>query len=333
MIQRLYLGLLLSVALPFSVQPVAAQSPASAQERPAPADPLTVEIQLADADRFVKLFEATDGKPSAQELQEHYINPGSYGLSVFTPGRIGDGKRLAKAIAANPQMYKSAIDICLPVVKAANAELRSIYLGMQGALPEAKLPPIYVLFGAGNSGGTAARGVQVLGLETLCKVSDGPEELQRTLRRFFAHETVHVLQQDAGLTFGKDALLHNILAEGAADFIARLVTGEEPEPARSAWAEPREAELWEQFLADIDLTRAVAEYSGGDTPEGAAFQRWIGNYGNAPDGWPGELGYWMGMKIWERYYAAAPDKHATLREMLSIKSPRKILETGSLSAR
>lgn len=322
MIPRLCSWFLLSAAIP-----------ASAQERPVPADPLTVEIQIEDAIRFSHLFAKSDGKPSAQELQKQYINPGSYGITVFTPNRIVDGEKLAKAIAADPQMYLSAINTCLPVVKAANSDLRSIYLGMQGALPDAKLPQVYVLIGAGNSGGTAVAGAQVLGLETLCKISDTPEDLRQTLRHFFAHETVHALQQDAGLTFGQDDLLHNILAEGAADFIARLVTGEEPDSVRAAWAEPREAELWKQFLTDIELTREAEHHNDDGTPEGRAFRRWIGNYGNAPDGWPGELGYWIGLRIWERYYATASDKHAVLQEMLSIKSPRKILQSGSLSAR
>src|SRR5690606_6303016 len=130
------------------------------------------------------------------------------------------------------------------------------------------------------------------------------------------HETVHVLQQDTGLAYERDALLHNILTESAADFISQLVTGEEPDAARAEWAEPREAELWKQFLADIQLTREAKEYRNDSSPEGSAFRRWIGNYDNAPDGWPGELGYWMGLKIWERYYEAASDKHAVLQEML-----------------
>lgn len=312
---------------------IAPQAKAMPDTRPPDADALTAEIHLADAERFVRLFTDSNGQPTTNQLQEQYLGPGSHGISVFTPNRIIDAENLRNAIVKDRQSYAKAIDQCLPVVRAANSDLRSIYLGIRGALPDARLPQVYVLFGAGNSGGTAAPGAQVLGLEKLCEITDSPDDLRKTLRHFFAHETVHALQEDAGLAFGDDALLHNILAEGAADFIARLVTGEEPDPTRATWAETRESELWEQFQADIDLIDNSKNQDNYSASEKAAFKRWIGNYSNPPDDWPGELGYWMGMRIWERYYAATPDKQVALQDMLSITNPRQILKTGSFVER
>ena len=282
-------------------------------------DPLTAEIQLDDADRFVALFERTGGKPTAEQLKAEYLDPGSYGVEVFTPRRIVNAERLAQEIAANTEDYRRAIDICLPQVREANADLRSIYLGLRGALPNADLPDIYVLFGAGNSGGTAGPGAQVLGLEVLCRLSSEPDALRRTLRHFFAHETVHALQRETGASSADDHLLQSVLAEGAADFIARLVTGEEPDAPRAEWALPREAELIARLDADFDIVR-----SGGDGHH-AALRRWVGNYGSAPDDWPGELGYWMGLRIWERYWAQAQDKRGALNRMLTLDDPRAIL--------
>jgi hypothetical protein len=276
-----------------------------------------------------------DQRPTAAQLKRDYLDQGSFGIGVFTPGRIVDADNLARAIAANPTRYAQAIKTCLPVAKAATADLRAIYLGLHGALPDVKLPQVYIVFGAGNSGGTAGPGAQVLGLEVLCRMSPTPEKLRQTLRHFFAHETVHSFQQDAGMTLARDPLLAAILVEGAADFIAQLVTGEEPDAVRAAWATPREAELWRQMQADIALTRKLTDKDDPEegSPEAKAYARWIGNYSTPPAGWPPELGYWMGLRIWQRYYAAAPDKHAALRAMLAVRDPRVILAAGTYKPR
>ena len=302
--------------------------PVAAQAQPEPVDALTTEIQLADADRFAAMFEQTGGTPSAEEVQRLYLDPGSYGVAVFTPYRITSAENLAAAIAADPASYRKAIDVCLPQVRAANGDLRSIYLGLQGALPDAKLPQVYVLFGAGNSGGTADLGAQVLGLEVLCGLAEDHGGLRRWLRHFFAHETIHAMQQEAGAHADDDALLRNVLAEGAADFIARLVTGQEPDEAKAEFGMARETELFARFLADIDIVRDHGENDAGDhTNALQAERRWVGNYGSAPDGWPGELGYWLGLRIWEANWNAAEDKRAVLQRMLTLEDPRGVLAT------
>ena len=283
-------------------------------EPPSAADPLTAAVHLEDVEAFAALFAETNGRPSAAQLEAHYLAPGSYGVEVFTPNRIVGADHLADAIASRPDDYRRAIQTCLPLARQSNADLRSIYLGLHGALPDADLPQIFFVFGAGNSGGTAASGAQVLGLEVLCRQAGTPAKFRRLVRHFFAHETVHALQSDSG----NESLLHAVLAEGAADFIAQLVTGEEPDAERAAWALPQEAELWQQFEHDIALPASAN-----------ADQRWVGNYGSPPEGWPGELGYWIGLRIWERYYAAAPDKRAALAAMLTIPNPDAVLRQGA----
>lgn len=304
---------------------------ASAQEQKLPneqveyADPLAVEVRLEDVERFAELFRRTQGHPTADQIQHEYLDPGSYGISIFTPNRIANADNLARTIAAQPELYSAAIDRCLPLAKEATPDLRSIYLGLQGALPGVRLPQVYFVMGADNSGGTAGKGAQVLGLEVLCRISETPADFRRTLRHFFAHETVHVLQEDAGLTMKDDVLLRSMLAEGAADFIAQLVTGEDADPARSEWSSRNAPMIWAQFGKDITTTRNAAGPGDVGTPSHTAFFRWIGNAGGAENGWPGELGYWVGAQIWKRIYDDASDKRAVLDEMLTIENPRDIL--------
>lgn len=212
-----------------------ARTPAFTEDhtQPPPADPLTATIHTEDAERFARVFTAANGNPSAEQLQKDYLDKASYGVAVFTPYRIQNAAHLAEAIASDKSSYVHAIQDCLPRLKQYNADLRAIYLAMHGLYPDKSLPQIYVVFGAGNSGGTAGPNAQVLGLEVICKTSsDTPDGLRTTLRRFFAHETVHTLQNDPT---GSEAspLLASVLTEGGADFVASVVTGETPEPQRA----------------------------------------------------------------------------------------------------
>ncbi|QYE33548.1 hypothetical protein KZX46_01950 (plasmid) [Polymorphobacter sp. PAMC 29334] len=301
----------------------------SAGLAPPAADPLTVSVETADADRFAAVFDSANGRPTAEQLQHGYLDPGSYGVRVFTPDRIIDAYHLAEAVAKRPDFYARAINVCLPVVKGTTAELRATYLAFRGLFPELPLPRFYLVVGADNSGGTAGPGAQVLGLETLCGLADTPEKLREIVRGFYAHETVHTFQSAAGMEELDDGLLSSVLVEGAADFIATLVTGRQIDPARATWAAPREAELWQQFEADLATTRNMkwsARKPG--TPAAESFNRWIGNYGSAPKGWPTEVGYWMGQRIWQRWYDRQPDKRAAMREMVALTDPAGVFAQG-----
>lgn len=291
---------------------------------PPPADPLTAVIHTEDAERFARLFAATGGKPTAEQLQKGYLDDASYGVAVFTPGRIVNATHLASVVAADPSLYEHAIGECLPHLKQYNADLRSIYLALHGLFPDKPLPQIYVVFGANTSGGTAGPNAQVLGLEVICKISGNTSEgLRTTLRRFFAHETVHTLQ-DGEIEAEKSPLLANALREGGADFISSIVTGETPDLQRANWAAQREADLWAQFQKDMLANQLPASKDAHGTAA-QAYRRWTGNYGSAPPGWPVEVGYWVGMRLWQCYYEAAPDKHQAIRDVIDWNDPELIL--------
>ncbi len=295
-------------------------------------DALTVQVQSEDADRFVTAYEAADGAPSADALEAAYIAPGSDGLKIFTPGRIENGQKLADAIARNPADYRRAIDVCLPIAKSSSEELRAVYLAMEGLLGDPVLPEIFVLFGAGNSGGTAGPGAQVLGLEVLCRGDIDEPAIKALFRSFFAHETVHTLQPAEREGFyAKETLLTVVLKEGVADYVAALVTGETPSPARAEWAASREAEIWKDFEKD---RRKVAKRPLEKRFEkGSPVFRWVSNSGSAPEGWPDELGYWLGMRIAEAYVEQSADKRAAVQELIDLEDTVSILEKSGYAKR
>lgn len=303
------------------------------QAAPPAVDPLTASPEVSDVERFARLFRDTGGRPTAEQLQTRYLDPGTHGVTVFTPDRIRNARHLAEAVAKRPERYARAIETCLPVVKDTAAELRATYLAFKGLFPDKPLPRIYVVMGAGNSGGTAGPGAQVLGLEVLCDVAGTPDRLREIVRGFYAHETVHTWQGDLDPSKLGGILAGSILIEGAADFIANLATGRQMDPARAAWAAPREAELWRRLEADLAATRD-AKWTDlkPNTPVDTSFKRWIGNYSSAPAGWPSEVGYWMGQRIWERWYDRQPDKRAALRQMLSPSDPAAVFAQGRFVA-
>lgn len=301
-------------------------------------DPLTAQVRSEDARRFAAVFEASGGAPSAAQLQAGYLEGAGRGVEIFTKGRIGDANRLAAAVAANPGQYRRAVEVCLPLAEAASADLRSIYLGLRGVFPARPLPEIHVVFGAGNSGGTAGLDAQVLGLEVICKMAETPEDIRKLYRHFFAHETIHVLQMNEQVERdGSDMLLTSALGEGVADFMVHLVTGEVPSATHDAWARGREAELWAQFQADRQ-TIAAALKAGADPanppPEvQKAYLRWLANYGNAPEGWPHEVGYWIGRQVAQSYFDRADDKRAAIETLIRLQDPVAILEASGYAAR
>lgn len=291
------------------------------------ADPLTGEIDTRDAERFAKLFLETDGKPSAAQLQASYLSGSGKGVDIFTPDRIVNAENLQKSVAADAARYRHAIETCLPLAKGLTPEMRSIYLAYRGLVPERPLPMVYIVFGAGNSGGTASADGQALGLEVMCGPGTTPEQFTTAMRSMFAHETVHTWQAYDAAIEQQDPLLYSALAEGVPDFLASLVTGTVPMASRNSWALKREVWLWREFQHDRTIVRQ------GNADAGKATRRWFGNYQRAPEGWPYEAGYWVGMRIAQAYVARASDKRAAIGRLIDLRDPAAILAQSGYDPR
>ena len=284
-----------------------------------------MDLGARDALRFANLMK--DGAvPTADALQRGYLDGSGPGVKVFTPRRIRDAQHLAEVVARKPDVYRYAISACLPQLPALRGDLRAIYLAFAGLLPERPLPAIDVVFGAGNSGGTAGDGRQVIGLEVTCPPGTTPEQFRTTMRGFFAHETVHTWQDGDTPAKLADFLLGQALTEGVADYLATVVTGAIPHQDRDAWARSREAWLWQEFQRDREAIKGV-----GDVDQLIAnphVRRWFANCSSPPEGWPCEGGYWVGMRIAEAYVARASDKRAAIRALIELHDPAAILKAS-----
>lgn len=203
------------------------------------------------------------------------------------------------------------------------------YLGLKGLVPDRPLPQIAVVIGANNSGGTAAPGIQVIGLEVVCRLSRTRADFEKQMRQFFTHETVHTFQPEPTAAAQKDMLLFTALQEGVPEYVTELVTGEVPDSARNAWAVSREPWIWQQFLSDAAIVKAGTNSNGNmNKAAKAAFHRWFANAGDPPPGWPGELGYWVGMRIAEAYVQTSPNPHAAIDWLIEERNPPAILKAS-----
>jgi hypothetical protein len=271
---------------------------------------------VEDAERFAALF-AEGRVPGAPLLKSAYLDRGTAGVAIFTPNRIESAENLAKAVARATAAYRRAIEVCLPAARQMQGEAQAI-IGRIGAMVgERDGATVYVVFGAGNSGGTAGTEGLVLGLEVICSLADSAPAAAQVLRDFVAHEMAHVYQSRAGLKESEDDLLHQSMVEGFADFVMEkaLEGAARAGEKRQAYGLANEAALWREFKSDVDSRRAKTE--------------WLYVQRMSIPGRPADMGYWIGKRICEAYYAKAGDKRAAMRALLELRDPKAILaESG-----
>jgi hypothetical protein len=65
-------------------------------------------IETGDVDRFYKVYDEAEGRPTAEALQHDYIDPGSDGLHELARLRNVTGQSIAEAIAKRPEIYSEA---------------------------------------------------------------------------------------------------------------------------------------------------------------------------------------------------------------------------------
>jgi hypothetical protein len=279
----------------------------------APAHAPQVEIRTSDVDLFYRVYDAAHGAPTAAELQAGYLDAGSDGVRQFIRDRIRSADALAKMIAAHREVYDNARK-CASVLPAVHTGLRQVFARLEQIDPEARFPPVIVLIGRNNSGGTTDRSGVLIGLEVACRANWLQPDLTDRLVHLIAHEYGHVQQFPQG---GEDHVRRTVLAqsliEGEAELIAELTSGEASESYLQRWTRGHEREIGEAFVADEDsMDLKPWMYHGAGTPQK-----------------PGDLGYWVGYCIAKDYYRRAHDKRQALRTLLALRDPKRILaESG-----
>lgn len=269
-------------------------SPAAAQESRGPT------IETDDVELFYRLYDAAEGRPTAEDLQTRYLDVGSPGLKRLAEERNVTGVRIADAIASRPEIYTEARRCAevLPQVRVRVADALERFVDLY---PQADFPLATIAVGRGRpvAIGSPTTGIQV-GLEALCATAFLNPNVEDRFVGVLVHEFVHTQQAPELADKETFTVLEVSLAEGIAEFVTELVSGAPAYAYLEPQARGREAEIEAAFLLDKDKTDLSA---------------WV--YNSTPDQ-PGDLGYWVGYRIAKSYYRNAADKREALRRMLEM---------------
>ena len=267
-------------------------------------------IHIEDVAAFYKLYDSTNGHPTAEQLQHDYLDPGSDGLHHLAEVRNVTGSRIADAMTKHPEIYADAKQ-CMVVLPRVRQRVGVALRKLGRLYPQARFPPVTIAVGRGKpvGVGSAVGGLQI-GLEALCAVKWMDPNVEDRFVRVIAHEYIHVQQVAALNDDEHPTLLERSLIEGAAEFGAELLTGRPGEvtsPQMNAATQGHEKEIESAFLGnkdDIDLSKWL---------DNSTYDR------------QGDLGYWVGYRIVKSYYQHDSDKRQALREIIEMTDPKAFL--------
>jgi hypothetical protein len=275
--------------------------------------PPRVTIVTSDVDRFFALADDPALAAQPDQLAARYLADPSPGLVEFMALRRITPEKLAAALRDKPQVFADARG-CAAKLPAVRARLVAATDRLAQIYPAANFPPITVAIGRASTAGTAnAKGLYI-GLEALCMAKFIEADDEDRFVHVIAHEYVHAQQPLAQIEDREESVLRAALVEGAAEFIAEQMSGSVGYPLLHIWAKGREKELETAFLAEKDA-KAIGS-------------RWLYNQ-RGTDGWPGDLGYWVGYRVAKSYYDRAPDKAAAIKAIIEMRDPAAFLaESG-----
>lgn len=280
---------------------------AAPQREPATHHTAAPVIQTGDVALFYRLYDAADGRPSAEQLQRDYLDAGSDGLRTFASLRRTTAERIAEAIARRPEMYERARS-CADALPRVRERLQAAMGTLAELYPDARFPPVTLAIGRGRPVGIGSpvTGLQI-GVEALCAADFFHADLEDRFVYVIAHEYAHV-QQAPALAEREDlTVLERSLLEGAAEFIGERIAGDVAYAHLRTQTAGREAEIETAFVADMDRTD---------------FSNWLDNTGSHPSP---DLGYWVGYRIVRAYFENAPDKRQAIRDILQMSDARAFL--------
>jgi hypothetical protein len=273
----------------------------------------TPRIVVDDVTRFYALYDATGGRPSVEQLDE-YLSQGSDSLKEFAQLRRVTGERIAARIEAEPALYEDARQ-CLEVLPAVERRLSTALGTLSDLYPGADYPPVAIVVGRGRPVGIVNPSGATIGLEALCAADFMNPDPEDRFVHVVAHEYAHTQQAAAREELEADdparTVLRMSLIEGAAEFVAELISGGVGNARHAEWTRGREQEI-----------ETAADMHGTDlTP-------WMWNYQPGSDE-PYDLGYWVGYRIVKAYYTQAGDKRAALARIIDMEDPEAFLaESG-----
>lgn len=269
-------------------------------------DPLKARFITKDIDNFWTAFDKIDTSSKTNPFEDLYIKPGSPGVQAFTKGRIESAASLLKTVLERRADYVKARENSLKMLENEK-QCRAAFMALKYLYPGAVYPNVYFVIGRFNSGGHSNPKGLIIGAEMIRSAS---------VPYMVAHELIHY-QQDS-IPRKSLNLLAACINEGSADFIGELISGGGPNKETHSYGNAREAQLWNEFKKIMDDREDSHD--------------WLYNY-KPKNGYPPDLGYWIGYKITEAYYLKASDKKKAISDILHIKNFEKFLDDSGYASK
>jgi uncharacterized protein YjaZ len=269
-------------------------------------NPIETAFVTSDIDNFWLAFDKLESGYKGNPFSDYYIKNGSPGIEAFMNGRIMNADSLLNMVKKNKTKYLEKRNNTMRILDYKKQCL-STFMALKYLYPKSVFPPVYFVVGRFNSGGHSHKNGLVIGAE-MNEASKTPYTV--------AHELIHY-QQQIPEDNGAD-LLTACLLEGGADFIGELISGGGLSSKTYNYGNANEEKLWKEFqtiMHDKDNNHD-----------------WIYNY-NPKNGYPPDLGYWIGYKITEAYYNKALDKHKAISDILNIKDFDKFLSDSGYATK
>ncbi|MCO4747831.1 MAG: hypothetical protein KC912_23750 [Proteobacteria bacterium] len=288
------------------------------------AAPPTLTIHTEDVTRFYEALEQAETLGTRRALRDHYLKPGTPGLAAFSR-REFRLRSLASQVDAS-RAYYDHLQTQFADWPAIEPQVQDVWDRFVAHYPDARSSEVTIVVGRFTSGGFIADPGVLVGLELFGRTPDldtsrWPQWLKdgmlpmSELEPLIVHELVHWQQVDVapdgtarGFHGGQDRLAQ-VIREGAADFVAEMLCGRHTNPVQKAYGLEHEAALWAEFHPERHARGAG---------------RWL--YAKSPDPEvPKDLGYFIGYRIVQAYYAQAEDPQQALREILSFDDAEQLL--------
>ena len=285
-----------------------------------------------DIDRFFLSYDRflQTGEESAFQT---YLDEGTTGLGDFQDQFALTPEYLASTVRTYPEFFGSLRNLDSEL-RAQEPVLDAMFGELESLLPNYPMPTVYFLVGGLRAGGQAGDGNHVMVAAEIYAKTPGTNmsELKPGMRMYtprdvvqiVAHEAAHIIQEEIQGTErylslytepDKGTLIAYSLREGAANLVAKLVSGGHINPEAEAYGLQHEEELWELFreqAMDTDL---------GD---------WFFYAPKEHPDWPRDLGYWMGYRMALKCYENAADKTEMLTRILDAVDPEALLRECAL---
>lgn len=282
-------------------------------------DPGEIVLSYEDVTNFVHSLELmTQSSDTVAILQTEYLNQASAGLREYVRANGYTVEDFLGVLRERPDQF-AALRALPGQLASQEVAVRGAFAGLKRVWSDVAFVPVYYFVGAGHAGLHAEPSEYGL-LIAMTELADDPS----VVRLVLVHETVHVQQ---ALAIGmeeymqvlgpKMSLLGLALREGTAEFITYLSTGEYAKQEAYEYLIQNEELLWERFALEMD-NRLPGDWMFA-TP--------------SDSGWPPDLGYVVGARIAEAYYAEADDKQQAVRNILSLTDYHRFLEQSRYAER